>query len=45
MKSLELSYAVQEFKSICESWEKYKEELKDDVSLSVQSVKKSVTYS
>jgi hypothetical protein len=27
---------------MCEAWEKYKEELKDDVSLSVQSVKKFV---
>ena len=39
VKSLELSYAVQEFKGICEAWDRYSTELKDEVSLSVQSVK------
>ncbi|KAL2202006.1 Poly(A) polymerase [Sarocladium strictum] len=38
VKSLELSYVVQEFKGMCEAWDRYNTELKDEVSLSVQSL-------
>lgn len=39
-KSLDLSYQVDEFKELCTSWQKYKDDLKDDVSIGVQHVRK-----
>jgi len=35
-KSLDLSYQVDEFKTLCTSWQKYEEELKDVASIGVQ---------
>jgi poly(A) polymerase len=39
-KSLDLSYQVDEFKELCTSWQKYKDDLKDIVSIGVQHVRK-----
>ncbi|RBR11862.1 uncharacterized protein FIESC28_08809 [Fusarium coffeatum] len=38
-KSLDLSYQVEEFKELCTSWQKYKDELKDIVSIGIQHVR------
>ncbi|KAM0336473.1 hypothetical protein ACHAPQ_004106 [Fusarium lateritium] len=38
-KSLDLSYQVDEFKELCTSWQKYKDDLKDIVSIGVQHVR------
>ncbi|KAM5345559.1 hypothetical protein ACJ41O_011420 [Fusarium nematophilum] len=38
-KSLDLSYQVEEFKELCTSWQKYKDDLKDIVSIGVQHVR------
>ncbi|KAF4984377.1 hypothetical protein FZEAL_421 [Fusarium zealandicum] len=38
-KSLDLSYQVEEFKELCTSWQKYKEDLKNIVSISIQHVR------
>ncbi|KAM0562675.1 hypothetical protein ACHAPJ_002365 [Fusarium lateritium] len=38
-KSLDLSYQVDEFKELCTSWQKYKDDLKDVVSIGVQHVR------
>jgi poly(A) polymerase len=38
-KSLDLSFQVNEFKAICTSWQKYKDELKDVASIGVRHVK------
>ncbi|KAJ4018990.1 polynucleotide adenylyltransferase [Fusarium irregulare] len=38
-KSLDLSYQVEEFKELCTSWQKYKDELKDVVSIGIQHVR------
>ncbi|KAF5019774.1 hypothetical protein F66182_8211 [Fusarium sp. NRRL 66182] len=38
-KSLDLSYQVEEFKELCTSWQKYKDDLKDVVSIGVQHVR------
>ncbi|CZR41288.1 putative PAP1-poly(A) polymerase [Fusarium proliferatum ET1] len=38
-KSLDLSYQVDEFKELCTSWQKYKDDLKDYVSIGVQHVR------
>ncbi|RSL59130.1 hypothetical protein CEP54_007407 [Fusarium duplospermum] len=38
-KSLDLSYQVEEFKELCTSWQKYKDELKTIVSIGVQHVR------
>ncbi|KAL2680741.1 hypothetical protein Neosp_008344 [[Neocosmospora] mangrovei] len=38
-KSLDLSYQVDEFKELCTSWQKYKDELKTTVSIGVQHVR------
>ncbi|CAM1502807.1 Fc.00g075830.m01.CDS01 [Cosmosporella sp. VM-42] len=38
-KSLDLSYQVDEFKTLCTQWDRYKNELKDVVSLSIQHVR------
>ncbi|KAI5460068.1 Poly(A) polymerase central domain-containing protein [Mariannaea sp. PMI_226] len=38
-KSLDLSYEVDEFKSLCTQWQKYKDDLKDSVSIGVQHVR------
>lgn len=39
-KSLDLSYEVDDFKTLCTSWQKYEDELKDSVSIGVQHVRK-----
>jgi hypothetical protein len=39
-KSLDLSYQVDEFKELCTSWQRYKDDLKDIVSIGVQHVRK-----
>ncbi|KAH7127716.1 Poly(A) polymerase central domain-containing protein [Dactylonectria macrodidyma] len=38
-KSLDLSYQVDEFKTLCTQWQKYQEELKESVSIGVQHVR------
>jgi poly(A) polymerase len=38
-KSLDLSYQVEEFKELCTSWQKYKDDLKDVVSIGIQHVR------
>ncbi|KAF7561886.1 hypothetical protein G7046_g2261 [Stylonectria norvegica] len=38
-KSLDLSYQVEEFKLLCMAWEKYKNDLKDVVSIGIQHVR------
>lgn len=39
-KSLDLSYQVDDFKALCTSWQKYKDDLADLSSIGVQHVKK-----
>lgn len=39
-KSLDLSYEVNEFKSICFAWDKYDKELQHTCAVSVQHVRK-----
>lgn len=39
-KSLDLSFQVDEFKSLCTQWQKYQDELKPLVSLGIQHVRK-----
>ena len=41
-KSLDLSYQVDEFKTLVTSWKKYEDELKSHVSIGVQHVRKFV---
>ncbi|KAF7538319.1 hypothetical protein G7Z17_g12669 [Cylindrodendrum hubeiense] len=38
-KSLDLSYQVDEFKTLCTQWQKYQDELKEFVSIGVQHVR------
>ncbi|KAH6890308.1 Poly(A) polymerase central domain-containing protein [Thelonectria olida] len=38
-KSLDLSYEVDDFKTLCTQWQKYKDDLKDFVSIGVQHVR------
>jgi poly(A) polymerase len=40
IKSLDLSYQVDEFKALCTAWEKYQKELQPFVSIGVQHVRK-----
>ncbi|OAQ80444.1 Poly(A) polymerase [Purpureocillium lilacinum] len=40
-KALDLSYQVDEFKSLCTHWKKYEEELKSLVSIGIQHVRNS----
>ncbi|KAH7131365.1 Poly(A) polymerase central domain-containing protein [Dactylonectria estremocensis] len=38
-KSLDLSYQVDEFKTLCTQWQKYQDDLKESVSIGVQHVR------